>query len=270
MEIAARYDWTLPSDWREIASIFDLAVGYAMDFFESSKTAEFTIYELSEITHAMDYIIQVPPNLRPQSFNKIDGFVREIYRVKFHKVRSALGLAFNPLETVLSLGVGLLTKVELDALDLATPFLKEWQEKIVLQQIKLCQQAKIPPGRDSLFDQQLGRLIYWYGFQERPLIDCPPNLELTPDLANGAMKRHRFNLDETYSSSAKRFDIWYVSDFCKDDEEAHRKMKRYLRKMDRGGDIAKVERAWSQYVQVIDTRHQYIHWYAERMNWAKN
>ena len=78
MEIAARYDWTLPSDWREIASIFDLAVGYAMDFFESSKTAEFTIFELSEITHAMDYIIQVPPNLRPQSFNKIDGFVPSI------------------------------------------------------------------------------------------------------------------------------------------------------------------------------------------------
>lgn len=270
MEIAARYDWTLPSDWREIASIFDLAVDYAMDFFENTRNVQFTTPELGEVAHAIDFILQVPANLRSQSFYKIDAFVRNIYGIKIHKRRAVLGLALNPVGTVLKLGEGLLKQAELNSVDLVTPFLKEWQEKIVFQQIERCQQAKIPPGRDSLYDQQLGRLIYWYGFQERPLIDCPPNLELTPDLANGAMKRHRFNLDETYSSSAKRFDIWYASYFCKDDEEAHRKMKRYLRKMDRGGKIAKVERAWSQYVQVIDTRHQYIHWYAQRMNWAKN
>lgn len=270
MEIAARYDWTLPSDWREIAPIFDLAVDYAMDFFMNSKNTEFTTSELSEVAHALDYVIQVPANLRPPSFNKIDNFVREIYRVKYKKISTAFGLAFNPLETVLNLGVGVATQRELDALDLALPFLKEWQEKIVLQQITRCQQPKIPLGHDPLFDQQLGRLIYWYAFQERALIDCSPDLEFTPDLANDAMKRHRINLEETYSSSSRLFNIWYVSDFCKDDEEALRKRKRYLRKLDRGIKIGKVERAWSQYVHNIDKRHQFVHWYANRMNWAKN
>lgn len=270
MDIAARYDWTLPSDWREIAPIFDLAVDYAMDFFNNSKNVEFTTSELSEVAHALDYMVQVPANLRPPSFKRIDNFVRDIYRVKFKKVSAALGLAFNPLETVLNLGVGVATQMELDALDIALPFLKEWQEKIVLQQITRCQQSRIPVGHDPFFDQQVGRLIYWYAFQERALIDCSPDLELTPDLANDAMRRHRINLQETYSSSSQLFNIWYKSDFCKDDEEAHRKKKRYLRKLDRGAKIGKIERAWTQHVQNIDQRHQFIHWYANRMNWAKN
>jgi hypothetical protein len=270
MEIAGRYDWTLPSDWREIGGLYDLAVDYALDFFHNTRDVQFTTSELSEVAHSIDFILEVPPNLRPPSFSKIDSFVRELYGIKFKKGRAAIGLALNPIGTVLSLGVGLMKKMELDAADLVTPFLKEWQEKIVHQQIERCIDSKIRAGANPVFDQQLGRLIYWYAFQERVLIDCSPNLQLTPDLANDAMRRHRITLEETYNSSAKRFDIWYASDFCKDDEEAQRKMKSYLRKMDRGGKIGKVERAWSQYVQIIERRHQYVHWYAERMNWARN
>jgi hypothetical protein len=294
MSFSATYDWSLPDDWRQIGPLADAALEHLIQFV-NLKDGEIAPYSyLSDVVGAADLILQIPPNMRTRSFEKFNKEVQHWTAPRLSAVRTALGLWANPIETVLKLALFGLARTEHNDTDMIDMVAMDVREEAILMQLDDClksidrsgtQRRRSDPlmsrvnreapddvriSRDPEFEWHLGRAVYWYAFQEQEHWLLPRRLELTPELANEAMKRHKQLRADEYADPAFLFNLWIKSPFCKEPMKELRKRDSYVKKMSRGRQFKDIEKAWSAHLGMYEKRHEYVYLFAERSGWLKN
>lgn len=285
-----QYDWSLPDDWREVTAIAEEALKLLTHFMNLKDGEVAPLSYLSDVAGAADFILQVPPNMRSKSFDAFNKQAQSWSAPRLSAVRTLIGLWANPIETGLKLLMFGIARSEHKEIDMVEIIAKEVREEATLMQLDSClNEPKVKKGRllldpihtyanrhaiaesshsgDETFERNLGRTVYWYAFQEQEHWEVPQRLELTPDLANDAMKRHKEQRIAEYRNPAFLFNLWLNSPFCDEPLKALRRRDKYVKKMSRGRRFKDIEKAWASHLGSIEKRHRYVYLFAERAKW---
>ncbi len=263
------YDWSLPADWREVGGISEIALSYLHNYVNADESEELSLQQLSDVIGAANLVLQVPLSLRGSSFSEFNQSLQRSTAPRLKKMKALVGLWANPLGTAVGLLGFASQRIEHSEIDFIEILARTVREQAVITQIDRCLIANPHQLGDMKFEIQLGQAVYWYAFQEMEHWEMHTNLKLSPNLANDAIGRHRESRKIEYDNPKFRFDLWVNSPSCKKKLEEMGKMNFYIKKMSKGRKFSKIERAWNDYVKEIESRHRYVHLYAERSNWEK-
>lgn len=263
-------DWTLPEDWREVATRGDEALAVLTRFSNAVQGEELTLPFLSDVVGAAGFVLQVPKNLRGKSFERYSDILKQATTPRLKKLSAIVGLALNPLNTVGKLLDFAGQRLDHSDLDFIEIFARNVMEEAVTLQLDYCLVEVADVIGDQGFEQRLGRTAYWYAFRESEFWQMRTDLELTPDLANDAMKRHRAARDSEYRDPSFVFNLWINSPWCKDPLKELGKRSYYVKKLSKGRRFAKMDKAWVAHVREIENRHRFVYLFAERSSWERN
>lgn len=265
-----KYDWSLPADWREVSGLSDVALSYLSDFMNFPEGEPQTLEYLSEVVGAADLVLQIPTNLRSPAFEKFNNEMRQSTSPRLKKLSTLVKIGINPIDAVVGLLMFAVKRSDHDDIDFVALIANAAREEAIVMQLTHCLERHPGVRGDTNFENDLGRAVYWYAFQEIQHWEIGADVHLTPDLANDAMKRHRLARDQEYADPSFRFNVWLNSPHCKKQLEALGNKSFYVKKMTKGRRFPKIERAWADYVRAIEARHKYLYMFAERSQWQRN
>lgn len=263
------FDWSLPEDWRDVAGISEIALSYLHNYLHADESEELSLQQLSDVIGAANLILQVPLSLRGSSFLEFNQALQRSTAPRLKKMQTLVGLWANPIGTAVGLLGFASHRIEHNEIDFIEIMARTTREQAVYTQIERCLISNPQQLGDERFEVELGQAVYWFAFQEVEHWEIKQNLRLSPDLANDAIKRHKQSRKREYENPRFKFDLWVNSPSCKKQVEEMGKMNFYIKKMSKGRKFSKIERAWSEYVKQIESRHRYVYLYAERSKWER-
>ena len=110
--IFGQYEWELPSDWRNVASIFDNAIERVLYFSRNEASfARASVEDLGDLIGAIGLIRQTPTQMRTTKITDIAIAAKSSsLQPKRGVTRTLFSLAANPLGTGLDIAINALDK----------------------------------------------------------------------------------------------------------------------------------------------------------------
>ena len=270
--IFGKYVWELPSDWRNVSSIFDSAVDRVLYFSQNDANFErASVEDLGDLIAAIALIRQTPAQMQTSRISDVvQSAKRSSTNPKRGVTRTLFSLAVNPLGTSLNVAMSALDKSLTKNEDYLNHTLS-WVESTAVdfQLESVWTKPNNFPYEQDL-DRELGRRAYWIAFvwdAQHPLHTLNPNFELTPDLANTAISASDAKLHQMRNSPESLVTLWGLSPGVQTMHYIQNEAA-YVRKIRRGKVIPEVEYAWNQHCALIAHRQRHIHGYATRMRWS--
>lgn len=276
-------DWSLPEDWRLVSTKCDAAleiIRYCHT--DANRVSTLSLTHLGDVTSAIQLIREIPAQLRSPGVEElaVAERKREVSSVSYRPKASKLGIAsliVNPVGTIAGTAIGMAARTAgrhamahtlFDVDDWLEQALKWVEIRAVAAQLERVFSNQPIHPRDDVFDQELGRRVYWFSFRssrswtnsEEPLTSVPLGFNFTPLIATNETSRIAADLE----SQRHSIHLLGLSPF----NPGLMKIDELERKIKKGKRVPEMEQAWQWAVQGDADRQRFVMPYARRMEWT--
>lgn len=270
--IFGQYAWELPSDWRNVASIFDNAIERVLYFSRNEASfARASVEDLGDLIGAIGLIRQTPTQMRTTKITDIAIAAKSSsLQPKRGVTRTLFSLVTNPLGTSLDVAFNALDKSLTKDDDYINHTLSWVESTAVDHQLEMIWTRASDYLYDAALDRELGRRAYWIAIvwdAQHPLSALNPQFEFTPELANSANSSIDAQLNQIRNSPESLVSLWGQSAGV---PAMHyiQNQATYVKKLRRGKVIPEIEAVWNNYVSITRHRQRHIQGFATRMRWS--